>query len=575
MSTASRINTGYNDWFSVPNRLPNAPDGFSWEPGPRGLYDPGEPQRLKAGDLDITLPTEPSTYPNKPAGRVRTFFEDYYNRIYIEPAQIDYGAITSDSTVNVQVWNAFYGQPVTLTQIQYAEVAGLRVEGQLLPLTLPPLGLTQYQVTALAQGPAQLNEIILWEFDLPWTFNLPVMGNRAKAWAFQPHWPPTGKTYQITYAFKTEILSSHSGKEQRIAQRTSPRKSFEHQVLLTHDTLRRFKDMTRYGQHHAFMLPELTRFVDAVATQAEGTPEMLLPEIPYWVLPGASLWVAYLDRVEVRVVAEIEDNTVRFRTSATESWPVGTRVYPALTGYVASELSAPRQTNAVARLDMRFEVLPLSEPVTAVPAATETFYGRELFLKRANWANPVNMQVGHDVQDLDYDRGPIARFTPIAFGYETHRAVYLNRNAQEAEDLVNFFRRMRGQQGEFYMPTWEYDFIPAGTVSALSTGMLVADEDFAVSYRDSTVYRAMFVMMNDGELIFRKVLQVEPVENGSLILIDEPWGREFTASDIVMCGWMPVWRLASDNLVVEWVTNSVAQVTLNMVTLEDLPAETA
>lgn len=573
MTTASRINTGYNDWFLIPGRLPNAPEGLHWEPGARGLYDPGV--SLTAGALTVSLPTDPPIYDNRPASRVRTFFEDYYNRIYIQPALIDYGSITGASTVNVQVWNAYYGQSVTLDQVLYDEVAGLRVEGELLPYTLPPLQLTTYQVTALAMGPAQLSETIVWQFDLPWSFDLPVLGSRAKAWAFQPHWPPTGKTYQISYSFKTEILTSHNGKEQRIAQRTSPRKSLEHQVLLTHDTLRQYKDMTRHGQHLAFMLPELTRFTFSAAYQSIDSPDMQLEEIPYWVLPGASLWVAYLGNVEVRVVSEITDNIVRFRSAAKASWPAGTRVYPALTGYLASELSAPRQTNAVAQLALRFDVMPLSEPVTEVPAATDLFYGRELFLKRANWANPVNRASGHAVEELDYDRGPNSRFYPVPFGYETHRAVYLNRNAQEAEDMLNFFRRMRGQQGEFYMPTWEYDFIPSGVTSAQSTGMLIDDQGFATDYQDSTVYRAMFVMMNDGELILRKVLQVEQVENGSIIVIDEPWGREFTANDIVMCGWMPVWRLASDTLVIEWVTNSVAQITLNMTTLEDLPAETA
>lgn len=575
MTTASRINTGYNDWFSVPGRLPNAPDGFNWVPGPRGLYDPGEPQRLKSGEFIVTLPTDPSTYPDRPASRVRTFFEDYYNRIYIEPAQIDYGAISGDSTVSVQVWNAFYAQPVTLTQIQYAEVAGLRVEGELLPLTLPPLGLAQYQVTALAQGPAQLNEVILWEFDLPWSFDMPVSGNRAKAWVFEPNWPPTGKTYQVSYTFKTEIITSHSGKEQRVALRSSPRKVLEHQVLLTHDTLRQYKDLTRHSQHRAAMLPEITRFTLSAAEQEIGSPDMVLEDVPPWVLPGATLWVTHLGHVEIRVVESITDNVVRFQSVANSVWPVGTKIHPALTGYLATELAAPRATNAVARLALRFEVAPVSEPVTALPAADTVFNGREVFLKRVNWANQVTVKAGHDVVDLDYDRGPVSRFTPILFGYETHQAVYVNRNAQEAEDVLNFFRRMRGQQGEFYMPTWEYDFVPAGVISAQSTGMLIADADFASNYKDSTVYRAVFVKMNDGELILRKVTQIEQVENGSVILVDEPWGREFTADDIVMCGWMPVWRLASDTLTIEWLTNSVAQFTLNMITLEDLPVETA
>lgn len=573
MPQGARISSGYNDWFVVPGQLANAPNGFSWKVGPRSLYDPVT--WVRGGDFTSGQPADPPVHPGLLGSRIRSFFDDYYNRIYVSPTQIDYGAITGDSPVNVRVWNAYYQRSVTLESLEYNSAAGLRVTGEEPPNTISPLGLVQYQVTALAQGPAQINEFVTWVFDTPWVFDMQVRGARAKAWEFAPSWPPTGRTYRVNYEFSTEIITSHSGKQQRIARRIFPRKSLEHQVLLYHDTFRRFKDMTRFGQHHTFLLPELPRFVESIARQPSGTSTMRLSSIPDWVQPDVTLWVTANGVVDVRIVESVDGDIVTFRTAALQTWPIGARVHPALSGNLATELSAPRVTNAVARLDLRFEVTPLSEPVTPVPAPDRVFNGREVFLKRPNWANPVNMRVGHETEILDFGKGPVSRFNPVEFGYETYQAVFLNRTAEEAEAMLDFFRRMRGQQGEFYMPTWEYDIVPAERVSALSFGIYVDDQDFATNYKDSTVYRAVFVLMNSGALILRQVANIEATETGALLTVTESWGVDFSAADIVMCGWMPVWRLASDSLTIEWMTNSVAQVTLNMVTLEDLPPETA
>lgn len=577
MSTASRINTGYNDWFPVPNRLPNAPDGFSWEPGPRGLYDPGGLQGLKAGDFGITLPTAPSTYPSRAGGRVRTFFDDFYNRIYIEPARIDFGAISGRVTANVNVWNAYHRDPVSLLSVGYQATDGLGIGGAEFPVDFAPLAYRTFQVYALPAGPAVIDSDINWHFDLPWTYPLRVTGNRSKPWLFEPSWPPTGQTYRVTYSFKTEIIASHSGKEQRIALRTSPRKAVAYQCLLSGDMLRAFKDLMWQWQHRAFVLPELTRSVDTSEPQLPGTAEMVLAEVPSWLVPDAPVLVMHAGFNDLRTVASVDGGLVTFKTNATSTWPAGTRIYPALQGHVAPELRAARQTNAVAQLDLQFEVTPLSEPVIPVPAATHTFNGRELFLKRPNWAQAVDVQQGHESTTLDYDRGPVARFTPIEFGYEARKATYLNRNRAEAVEIIDFFGRMRGRQGEFYMPTWEYDFQPKGTAQALSMSLRVEGVTLAGSYGDSTVQKAVFVLMNDGTLITRQVQQITVVSDSqgedSLITVDAPWDQVIDTNTVVMCGWMPVWRFMSDNLVVEWVTDTVAQVSLNMVTLEDLPPE--
>lgn len=396
-------------------------------------------------------------------------------------------------------------------------------------------------------------------------------------WLFEPDWGR--KDYQVTYEFLTGITrSSIGGKEQRRALRTSPRKTIAYAVPLNDARFRQFKDLMWGAQADVFDLPELTRFTESTVATDIGDTEMTLTGVPSWLVPGAAVTVGDLGVFEGRTVDSVDGDVVTFVDPGALAWAAGARIYPALTGYLATELSTPRETNAVAQMGMRFAVDTGSEPLIEPPAAEVTFNGREVFLKKPNWAAAVDVATGHDADILDYGYGPVLQYAAVAFGYNVKKATYVNRSAEQAQAIVDFFFRMKGQQGEFYMPTWEYDFQPKVAASSGSSTMRVAGTAFADAYEGSTVHKAMFVQKLDGTVLLRKVLSVAPISDGggndSLITIEGTWSATISQATIVMCGWMPVWRLASDTLVMEWLTDTVAQTQLSVRTLEDLPVET-
>lgn len=570
----------YNDFFPVAGLSVNAPtSGGDWLPGARGLYDPAPKLDLSAGSLAIVLPTEAASHGTGPAARMTSFFDDFYNRVYVDPQSINFGPVSTDSTVITRIWNAYYRQNVTLDSVTYDAALGLTVTGLVPPTVLKPLQQITYSVTALQDGPASFDSTLVWTFTLPWSYSQPVRGVRAKLWELAPNWPPSGKNYTLTYSFKTEIITSRSGREQRIALRSSPRRGLSYQVFLRKEALVAVNDLLRARQHLSFVMPELTRFVDSTGAMAVGASTLSFASLPIWAVPEAQVALSVNGAMEVRQIDSVAGTTVTFKTASTTHWPAGTRMYYGMSGYLGSKLSAPRETNRHARLELEFQVAPVTEPEIALPAAPMTLGGREVFLKRPNWANQVGAGIEHDVEELDYDRGPVARFTPVAFPRETRQLTFLGRTFAEMEEIREFFYRMKGQQGEFYMPTWEPDFVPKITTPAGTSNLRIAGTDFATTYGDSTVYRAIFVLMKDGGLVLRQVNTILEVIDGdgedTFVNVTDPFDREITPDNIVMCGWMPAWRLSSDTLTIEWLTNTVAQTQITMQTVEDLTVETA
>ncbi len=153
-------------------------------------------------------------------GLMRSFFDDYYNRLYFLPSSLNLGAISTQVTRDFRVWNS-YRKTVQLTDVVLTNGEGLGLTGVNIPDEFLPLGLKTYTVVAGTAGPPDVDATFTFTFDAPEVFHYHVTGTRAKVSPLLPNW---SSAYTVEYAYKTDMFVSRSGREQRRALRTSPRK---------------------------------------------------------------------------------------------------------------------------------------------------------------------------------------------------------------------------------------------------------------------------------------------------------------------------------------------------------------
>lgn len=395
-----------------------------------------------------------------------------------------------------------------------------------------------------------------------------------RTWPFNPAWPPSGGTYEISYSFRTEVHTWRAGKETRIAHRTTPRKEIAQRVLLFGDRLREYKDFMWDGQHRNVVMPEVTRASRLHEDLPAEQQSFRLEELPYWVWPGGFVVFGDGPHREAILVSAVKGRTTAYLAAPTQrQWPAGTPIYPGRIGMLSSQVTAGRRTTEAASAEVSLKVFPLSEVPRQPDPPQALFDNRELFLRKPNWAEAVDSSLGHDVDVLDYNSGPVYRFVAVQFGYELTSATYLNRSRSEADDLLDLFLRMRGQQGEFYMPTWENDFrvvVGAGGTSTLR----VAGPRLYERYASSTTHKALFIQLKDGTVLPRRVLGIGPgPDDDSLITVGAPWHTTLSPDNVMISGWLLLRRFATDNLTIEWLTDQVANAQINLMTLEDLPPE--
>lgn len=378
-------------------------------------------------------------------------------------------------------------------------------------------------------------------------------------------------SYRVSYEYKTDMITSRSGREQRRALRTAPRKTIEYQSLIKKTELHRFNRLFTSAHHSLMNTPEFTRSTFTTDTLADGNSSVSVLAIPSWLMAGSVVVLNYERRMESHLVVEAAGDQVSFSEPASRMWPPGTKLHPVLQGNLAQQIRVPHSTNDTAAAAISFDVDPGSEPVMQPAAASVLFKGREVFLMKPNWISDINWTFEHEIETVDYGRGRLARFVPVEFETKLFEANYLARTANEATDLLAFFKRQRGQVGEFHMPTWTDDMVLAAPAFTGTNTMRIQGREVSEVYEDHPVYRTIVVFLRDGRRAFARISGFIELSGDSLLVLEDNWPIQIDPANVLMICWMPVWRSATDTLTVEWFSDAVAQTKLSLKTLEDLP----
>lgn len=390
-----------------------------------------------------------------------------------------------------------------------------------------------------------------------------------KLWSFGPNWR---ETYQVNREFRTDITKSRSDREQRRALRSTPRKTISFTATVAADTM---TDLHRFmvgWQHQTILMPDLFMSVTTSGLLPNATA-LAVSSVPTWLKAGAQVVLIAGNQAESREVLSVAGSTVTFTSSSTASFVAGARLHRGMIGTLATEIQASRPTNGVAEVKVEFNVEPASEPAD-LGTVGPTFNGRELWLKRPNWADAPSVTFSHPSEVVDYGRGRISRVTPAPFSTQVRQMTFVGRNAVETLSIEQFFDRMKGQQGEFYMPTWDYDIKPKVPALVGENAIRVRGRSVFDTYASDTVYRAIAIFYRDGSYQLRKVAAIEAITDDggqdSSVRCTTAFSRAVDPADIVMVCWMPVWRFATDSLTTERLTSEVGRFKISVTTLEDL-----
>lgn len=389
-------------------------------------------------------------------------------------------------------------------------------------------------------------------------------------WPFFPNW---AQEYQETYSYLTEVIVSDDGSEQRRAWRIKARREIEYQA---HGRGARFRALRRTFRNPTVLLdfPDEPKRVNTATTVLAGSNAVILSgATPTWMVPGikAVLEDRQTRARELRIVSTVVGSTVTFAGTTARDWKAGTRIMPTLVGRHLPEATFSAVTDIDAIPGVRLMVEPGYE-IEAPGVPVTTYRGLEVLTHRPNWRTALTVNSQDSQQFVDFEMGVRSPYRPIDYVTDIYQSEHMIRTPDQLDQVLGLFMRSQGRRGEFFAPTWLGDIEISATTASGSTLFTVDGHEFYDAYNQDPVYRNFCVRLKDNSLRFFRILTMIKSSSGNrrtFITTTAAADTTIAPSGVKAISWMPVCRFSSDDLVVNWTSDALSEIMLNLTTLKD------
>ena len=407
-----------------------------------------------------------------------------------------------------------------------------------------------------------------------------------------------------TPEFKTTVFTSSNGREQRSAERLSPRRTINFGTLLNKNALRNAQNLHNLIGTESLMIADPTRRAAVLTSSvADGATVLPIDFLPDWLTAGIDIAVVEPTRTVFTSVASTSAGSLTLVSGLSKAISVGASIQPAIIVTPAHKASFSASTDTLATHSATFNQVAGSLLPELGSPALPVFESRPVLAVGPNWSRALVSSFETAVDTVDYERGIWKDYLRHDIVSRISQFDYLGRSADTIGQVVSLFNDCRGRQGEVWCPTWMEDMVPTTGITIGQTEITVEGRYLADFYAGSKTHKAIAIRLSNGEWIYRRVTDIlvnglnpgeftndfsDDFRNGeSIIQIDEPFATNVELPEdfseihfatpmdvnaerleIVGVHWLHLCRFANDQLSIQWITNDVAQLVANIQTLE-------
>ncbi|WP_447888579.1 hypothetical protein [Serratia fonticola] len=379
-------------------------------------------------------------------------------------------------------------------------------------------------------------------------------------WLAEPNWQG-GITE--TLEWKTDVLPSPTGAEQRIARRLSPRRTFEFSILVGNNDKQRFENALFIAGAAEWAMPVFADVAVLDVDHPAGATHITVSTVGRdFTVGGSVLLMSGLGLsadVGLAIVTGISASAITLATPLPVTWSAGACVYPLRPAVLTDPPSLTRHTDSLFSAQIRFRVTEHnanSDSIQALPV----YRNHPVLEPASDWNEPVTGQYLRMLQELDNGSGiPVRTDTARrAFTLMNHHWVSVGREKQAA--LRRLFYFLRGRQRAIWVSSGCNDFTP---VSGLANGMI--DVEYAAFAELGVVNGRcdLRIELADGTCIYRRITGVAIINYGiERLMLD---GDHITVAleHIVSISYLTLCRQESDSVAWQHVTDADGLATIS------------
>lgn len=381
----------------------------------------------------------------------------------------------------------------------------------------------------------------------------------ATVWPFRPNWSaPLVETLE----WNTSVVASYNGNEQRTALRARPRVLTDFSFWFSARAAKRLDNLLWARQNRRLATPQW-QFVTPTTSESAAAQNVVELDttqnglvVDQWVLLYRNF-----ETFEAGQIASMDGTSITLVDPLTDTWPAGTKVYPLHFAYIEGDVPLQRETDRVTAGAVRF----LSDPVTTdpfIPSAVAPFSynSYEILLTKPDWNGGIDAPQTYPLDKIDFGVGAVEYTRTVTAPSIARGFRWLHKSRAAAIEFREFLGRRVGRQKAFYAPTWTDDLTLAGNVASDATEINCREELLGELVGLDPTRTHIYIRLKSGTTYLRQITSVTPAGSAVTLGINAALGALVTPDDVKAIHFVPLWRLASDSVAIQWFSPNVAVV---------------
>lgn len=464
-----------------------------------------------------------------------SFFDDYYNRIHVNPSTIDLGNLLSVQTVQIDVWNAFIA-PNTLVSLTANNVDGIDITEPLAaPTIFEPLEVRVYTLSISTIGSPVIDASYEFQFDTEQAV-LVVTGKRVTIWPYKPKYP-----FKERYEWLTDIIQLFNG-EQRIRLREFARQSVSFESDLSLADYSTAKAIANSWVHRVFGVPIWTESKFLASLTAGSVIINVNTENCDFRSDDIILIWSSNKLFEAVETTTVSNSSISLKNPTLRSYS-NCFIVPLRFGLALNGINFERDADSTISASTDFTVRN-NINIASIGTATQ-FMGKTVFLYDIVSSRSPTNKYTRQVDIFDNGSGPIE--IDIKTGY-VNRVSSIAIKVFGIEDVWRFKQLLHtfyGRQKSFFIPDWHSDFVILDDIGSTAGFIRVVSIGFSLHYSAEFI----FIKQVNGSMHFSRIIDSTDNGDGSETLqIDQAFGQTILASNVHKAGILKHVRLDADKI---------------------------
>lgn len=378
---------------------------------------------------------------------------------------------------------------------------------------------------------------------------------------FKPNWQ---NPVREVFNWKTDIIISQRGQEQRRALRALPRQAFAYDVLQNGRDAFDLENRLYGAPTQNWALPVWTDTGTLTANASADALEFFINTVGLgFKLGGYILIYASPAKYEFARITSIANNKIQITEGLFYSWQAGATVYPLTFAKIAQNPSQSFFTSNVLSGSLNFNVLPF-DTYNNLPdiAASTNYLGYEVLeytnSQHHNWLDDVAQDINTSATFADNEL-----VTPVTYIFSKHSKTVTNyRWFLNGRANITFFRafikRRMGMLNPFWFTRQIDDFELANSAGASSNIITVKGTSFAL-WLGTGKGRDHIAIRLANQTIYKRITAFNVDGSNTQLVLDGTLGADIAPNTVVKFSQLIFCRLASDQVTLDWFSTDFAE----------------